>query len=131
MKPESETMSKEEASRFHEAFMGEAVKALALYPDALQVTLLLLDTGEILTYPLFDLNDGNAEAQYFDKWKAEGKTKVRHILTLWRDHTPDMPKRSVVLRILAWDKDNENACVLLRGENGINGFRLSRSAVTV
>ena len=129
MKPESETMSKEEASRFRKAFMEEAVKALALYPDALQVTL-LLDTGEILTYPLFDLNDGNAEAQYFDKWKAEGKTKVQHILTLWRDHTPDMPKRSVVLRILAWDKDNENACVLLRGENGINGFRLSRSAVT-
>lgn len=119
-------VSTEEVRSFRSYLIHEAAKSLTLYPAALQVTLLVGPTGEIISYPIFDLNDGHSEEQFFSTLKTEGKTRFQHMLTMWREHTIDIPKRSVLLRIRELDGNNENCCVLLQGENGVNGFQLSK-----
>ena len=116
----------EEDHSFRNYLIHEAAKMLALHPRALQVTLLVMPTGERITYPLFDLTDVKSEELFFSKLKTEGKKTFLYVLTMWSDHTIDVPKRSVLLRLRELDGNNENSCVLLQGEKGVNGFQLSK-----
>ena len=123
-------MSMEEVRRFRSYLIDEAVKTLALYPGAMMVTLLVSTTGEIIPYPVFDydkLFDDNAEEQFFNKLKAEGKTQFPYVLTMWKNATLDMPKYSFRKRLRELDSYNDNSCILLRGENDIGGFQLAKT----
>lgn len=120
------TVNDEEIQNFRTYLMDEAAGAFTLDPSALQVTLLVLPTGEILLYPIHDLNDESFENQFFSKLQAEGKTHILHALTMWKSLQIDIPKRSVLKRLLELDEKNRNTCVILQGERGVNGFMLSK-----
>jgi hypothetical protein len=119
------TVNDDEIRNFRRYLMYEAARALTLDPSALQVTLLVLPTGEILLYPIHDLKDEISEDQFFSKLKADGKTHILHVLTMWKNQQIEIPKYSVRKHLLELDEENAGACVLLQGEKGINGFRLS------
>ncbi len=123
-------MDMEEVRRFRSYLIDEAVKAFTLHPGAMMVTILVTTTCEIIPYPVFDydmLFDENAEEQFFARLKAEGKTQFPYVLTMWKDHTLDMPKHSLRKRLRELDSYNNNSCILLRGENGIGGFQLAKT----
>ena len=117
------TVNDEEIRRF---LIDKAAGALTLDPLALQVTLLVLSTGEILIYPIHDLSDEKSEEQFFSNLQAESKTHILHVLTMWKSLQIDIPKRSVLKRLLEMDVKNGNTCVTLQGEKGVNGFMLSK-----
>ena len=123
-------MDMEEVRRFRGELIEEAAKTLERTPGAMMVTLLVTSSGEIIAYPVPDekgLFDENAEEQFFARLKAEGKTQFPYVLTMWKDHTLDMPKHSLRKRLRELDSYNDNSCILLWGENGIGGFQLAKT----
>ena len=118
-------MNQEEIREYRNTLINHAKKELKRYPESLYVTLLVLDNGEIITYPLFDLNDEEHEKQFFDNLVKEKTIKFNHVLTMWRNGQIDVPKHSLIIRLKELSEENLDACVLLQGEKGVNGFRLS------
>ena len=115
-----------EVHHFRSELIDEAAKKIALHPAALQITILVSFAGEIISYPMFDLNDEHAEERFFSQLQDEGKTRFEHVLTMWSNHAIDVPKRSFLLRLRELDENNKNCCVLLQDEKGVSGFQLSR-----
>ena len=104
----------------------EAETALSQEPSAVQVTVFETADEEIVPFYLFDLADTDGEKALFDRLKSDHRTQIRHVLTMWNNRTVDAPKRSLLKGLLDLDEANSDTCVLLNGENGINGFQLSR-----
>ena len=109
-----------------ELLVEKAKQELLSNPNTIQVALLEMLSGEIIPFFLYNLESEEEEDCFSASLKSNNKHKISHILTMWNNNVIDMPKRSIMVKAYELDEYNANTCVLLFGENGIGGFRLSK-----
>ena len=122
---ENKTMENTDIQELRNLLADKAKQELINNPGSLQVTIFEMVSGEIILLFIFNLDSEKEEECFFNNLKENNKRKINHILTMWNDNTIDMPKRSMLLKAHKLDEYNDNTCVLLSGEDGIRGFRLS------
>ena len=120
---------------FRNRFIDEAKQIIDQYPSAVQVVLFETISGQTEPFIIFDLDDENAEKEFFDKLKEKGMSQIRQAIAMWGNHpdlillsTPaiEVPKYTILLKLLELDKRNIDTCILCNGEKGVTGFALKR-----
>lgn len=120
------TTIKEEIT-FRDNFIKQAIATIGQHPSAVQVVLFETNKEDVIPFVIYDLNDEEKETQFFEKLKSNNNQQIIHVLAMWKNHCVEVPKFSILLKILELDFNNINTCcVLLNGENGINGFQLNK-----
>lgn len=127
-------MPTQEVREFLYSLVREAKRLLIENPSALQVNFLVTASEKKEYYFLYDLEDKAPEDACLDRLRRSGDTQVDFWLCMWGTEEVvsdafclDMPAWTMRKKLVELNPENRDICILLWGENGINGFRLSRS----
>ena len=110
----------------YQMYVFSAIRAIADAPDAMGVTLVRTKKGNCYQFP-FSPDPDFVPRAVRTLTEAEDP-HIRYLIHVWKDHTLDVPAYSLRRALMGLHPENQDALMMLAGENG---FRILPLAETM